>query len=62
MLINANNLTSSTSSTENSVIICSPTSRQRLFHGPQAISGASQQNSIAAFSWTTEVDEDKMYF
>ena len=28
------------------------------FHSPKNISGASQQNSIAAFSWRTEVDGD----
>ena len=31
---------------------------QVKFHSPQNISGASQQNNIAAFSLTTEVDGD----
>ena len=31
---------------------------QVKFHGPQNVSEALQQNSITAFSWTTEVDGD----
>lgn len=30
------------------------------FHRPQSISGVSQKNRIAVFSWTTEVDGDKV--
>ena len=31
---------------------------QVKFHSPQNISGTSQQNSAAAFSWTAEADGD----
>ena len=30
---------------------------ERQICSPQNISGASQQNSVAAFSWTTEAEE-----
>lgn len=36
-----------------------PMESQVKFHGPKYISGALQQNSAAAFSWTTEVDWTK---
>ena len=42
---------------ENSVIIYSPPCLWKVC-SPQNISGASQQNSIAAFSLTTEVEGD----
>ena len=46
---------------ENSVIMCfTPMSMESRvkFWIPQNISGTSQQNSVAAFSLTTEVDGD----